>query len=201
MLVRQLHLPKDLSGVEDAVGVEGGFDGAHDVDGCAVLLAKGVDFAEADAVLAGAGTAHGQGALEQILIEALGCGDFFGMLFVEDEEDVEVASNGLAHGLAAVISLFAPELIVVGGGLGGGNPDYLAIVERRTRPLITPYFRDCWRMAVSELGERVVAQGAAVLAATDPASRVRLGRTQTRATTDSSQNSTHRNALLPEQLD
>lgn len=77
---------------------------------------------------------------------------------------VDVASNGLAHGLAAVISLFAPELIVIGGGLGAGNPDYLAIVERRTRPLITPYFRDHWRMAVSELGERVVAQGAAVLA-------------------------------------
>lgn len=77
---------------------------------------------------------------------------------------IDVASNGLAHGLAAVVSLFAPELIVIGGGLGAGNPDYLEIVERRTRPLITPYFRDLWRMAVSELGERVVAQGAAVLA-------------------------------------
>ena len=77
---------------------------------------------------------------------------------------VDVASNGLAHGLAAVVSLFAPELIVVGGGLGAGNPDYLAIVERRTRPLITPYFRDHWRMTLSELGERAVAQGAAVLA-------------------------------------
>lgn len=78
---------------------------------------------------------------------------------------VEIAANGLAHGLAAVISLFAPELIVIGGGLGAGNPDYLAIVERRTRPLITPYFREHWRMAVSDLGERVVVQGAAVLAA------------------------------------
>lgn len=77
---------------------------------------------------------------------------------------VDVASNGLAHGLAAVISLFAPELIVIGGGLGTGNPDYLAVVERRARPLITPYFRDHWRMTVSELGERVVAQGAAELA-------------------------------------
>ena len=52
---------------------------------------------------------------------------------------VEIAANGLAHGLAAVVSLFAPELIVIGGGLGAGNPDYLAQVERRTRPLITPY--------------------------------------------------------------
>jgi glucokinase len=77
---------------------------------------------------------------------------------------VEIAANGLAHGLAAVVSLFAPELIVIGGGLGAGNPDYLAHVERKMRPLITPYFRDHWRMAVSELGERVVVQGAAVLA-------------------------------------
>lgn len=77
---------------------------------------------------------------------------------------VEIAANGLAHGLAAVVSLFAPELIVIGGGLGAGNPDYLAQVERRMRPLITPYFRDHWRMTVSELGERVVTQGAAVLA-------------------------------------
>lgn len=79
---------------------------------------------------------------------------------------VEIAANGLARGLAAVVSLFAPELIVIGGGLGAGNPDYLEQVERRTRPLITPYFRDHWRMTVSELGELVVAQGAAVLART-----------------------------------
>ena len=78
---------------------------------------------------------------------------------------VEIAANGLAHGLAAVVSLFAPELIVIGGGLGAGNPDYLAQVELRTRPLITPYFRNHWRMAVSELGEQAVTQGAAVLAA------------------------------------
>lgn len=77
---------------------------------------------------------------------------------------VNIASSGLAHGLAAVVSLFAPDLIVIGGGLGSGNPDYLAQVDRKMRPLITPYFRDCWRMAASELGERVVAQGAAVLA-------------------------------------
>ncbi len=77
---------------------------------------------------------------------------------------VEVAANGLAHGLAAVVSLFAPELIVIGGGLGANNPDYLAQVEGRMRPLITPYFRDHWRMAVSALRERVVVQGAAVLA-------------------------------------
>lgn len=77
---------------------------------------------------------------------------------------VETAANGLAHGLAAVVSLFAPELIVIGGGLGAGNPDYLEQVEQRTRPLVTPYFRDHWRLAVSELGERVVAQGALVLA-------------------------------------
>ena len=77
---------------------------------------------------------------------------------------VEVAANGLAHGLAAVVSLFAPNVIVIGGGLGAGNPDYLAMVGERAKPLITPYFREDWRLAVSELGERVVAQGAAILA-------------------------------------
>ena len=77
---------------------------------------------------------------------------------------VETAATGLAHGLAAVISLFAPELIVVGGGLGSDNPDYLEQVEQRTRPLVTPYFRNDWRLTSGELGERAVTQGATALA-------------------------------------
>lgn len=77
---------------------------------------------------------------------------------------VDTAANGLSHGLAAVVSLFAPELVVVGGGLGAGNPDYVDKVEQLTRPLVTPYFRDDWRLTVSQLGEQVVTQGAAELA-------------------------------------
>lgn len=77
---------------------------------------------------------------------------------------VDIAADGLAHGIAAVVSLVAPELIVIGGGLGVGNPDYLEKVERLTRPLVTPYFRDDWRLSTTELGETVVTQGAAVLA-------------------------------------
>ncbi len=80
------------------------------------------------------------------------------------EKTVDVAAHGLARGLASVVSLFAPELLVVGGGLGAGNPDYLEKVEALTRPLITPYFRDHWRLVPSELGEQVVTQGAAALA-------------------------------------
>jgi glucokinase len=78
---------------------------------------------------------------------------------------VDIAANGLAHGLAAVVSLFAPELVVIGGGLGTGNPDYLDKVEQLTRPLVTPYFRDNWQLTIGQLGERAVTQGAAVFAA------------------------------------
>lgn len=77
---------------------------------------------------------------------------------------IEIAATGLSRGLAAVISLFAPELIVVGGGLGSDNPDYLEQVEQRTRPLVTPYFRNHWRLTIGELGERAVTQGAAAMA-------------------------------------
>ncbi len=82
---------EDLSSFENAVRVEGGFDGAHDVDAGAVLRAQRVDLAQADAVFSGARTAHGQGALDESLIELFGRSDFFGLLLVEDEQHVKVA--------------------------------------------------------------------------------------------------------------
>jgi len=53
----------------------------------------------------------------------------------------------------------------VGGGVGSGNPDFLALVSRKTSERVVVYFRDRFRMVPSALGEQVVSQGAAILAA------------------------------------
>ncbi len=80
------------------------------------------------------------------------------------EAVVEIAARGLAAGLAASVNLLAPERVVIGGGVGTGNPDYLERVEELAQPLVVPYFRERWSMLPSSLGTDAVCQGAAALA-------------------------------------
>ena len=77
---------------------------------------------------------------------------------------METAARGLATGLSAAVNLLAPACVVLGGGVAAGNPEYRRRVERLTRPLVVPYFRDRWRMRSSALGTDAVCQGAAALA-------------------------------------
>src|SRR6185437_11446174 len=72
--------PHDLARVHDVVGVEGLLDQAHDAERFAVLGLQEVDLAIADAVLAGAGALHGEGAGDQAGVEALGLGDILGIV-------------------------------------------------------------------------------------------------------------------------
>ena len=78
---------------------------------------------------------------------------------------VEKAAACLASAVSAAINLLAPEVFVVGGGVGSGNPGFVELVRKKTEPLVAPCFRGRYRIASSELGEQVVAQGAAILAA------------------------------------
>lgn len=78
---------------------------------------------------------------------------------------VEHSASKLAMALATTVNLLVPERIVIGGGLGGSSPRLLDLLRRYTAPLVVPYFRDSYTIVASQLGESVVTQGSAVLAA------------------------------------
>ena len=78
---------------------------------------------------------------------------------------IERAAEGLATAVAAAASLLAPNRVVIGGGVGANNPDFLELAQERSRPRVAPYFRNAFTIAPSELGEKAVPQGAGALAA------------------------------------
>jgi glucokinase len=77
---------------------------------------------------------------------------------------VEAAAGHLATAIAAAVNLLAPDIFVVGGGVGAGNERFLELVARTARPRVVHYFRETFRMVPSALKEQVVTQGAAILA-------------------------------------
>jgi len=78
----------DFAGVHAVVGVEGALEGAHDFESFAVLGLHVLLLAEADAVLAGAGAAHGDGAFDEAAGEGFGLG---GLRRQEETEDVKIS--------------------------------------------------------------------------------------------------------------
>ena len=78
---------------------------------------------------------------------------------------VEYAARKLAVALAAAVNLLVPERIVLGGGLGTSSPRLLDLVRKNIEPLVVPYFRGSYTVVTSQLRERVVTQGATILAA------------------------------------
>jgi glucokinase len=77
---------------------------------------------------------------------------------------IEKAAGCLASAGAATINLLAPNVFVIGGGFGSGNPAFVDLVRERTAPLVAPCFRGHYEMLSSLLGNQVVTQGAAILA-------------------------------------
>ncbi len=78
---------------------------------------------------------------------------------------VDRAAGYLAQALAGAINLLNPDVVVVGGGIGAGNRAFLERVSEKVRPLVVSYFREHYRIVPTRLGEQVVSQGAAILAA------------------------------------
>jgi glucokinase len=99
----------------------------------------------------------GQATSKEIL-SAWDDGDQFAVTVVDRAADY----RSLA--MAAAINLIAPEVFVVGGGLGTASGKYLDLVGDYVKKKVAPCFRDHYRLAPSELGERVITQGAALLA-------------------------------------
>lgn len=79
-------------------------------------------------------------------------------------EIIYLAAGHLARALAATMALLHPARMVMGGGVATGNPEFVRVIERLTRPLVVSYFRQSFDLRVAELGELVVSQGAALFA-------------------------------------
>lgn len=78
---------------------------------------------------------------------------------------IERAASCLASAVAGAISLVAPEVFIVGGGVGSGNPAFVNLLREKTEPLVASCFRGQYSIVSSQLGDQVVTQGAAILAA------------------------------------
>jgi glucokinase len=100
----------------------------------------------------------GRGASSQQLFQLAANGD------ETAQATLDRAAGYLGLALSMVANLIAPDVIVVGGGLGASYPDFLRRIEQKTRALTVPYFRERVRLVPSALREHVVTQGAALLA-------------------------------------
>ena len=103
--------------------------------------------------------AGGDSIVGRDLMRAFSQGDAFATKVIER------AASCLASAVAAAISLVAPEVFVVGGGVGSGNPAFVNLLREKTEPLAASCFRGKYGIVSSHLGEQVVTQGAAILAA------------------------------------
>lgn len=77
---------------------------------------------------------------------------------------VERAADYLGRAFSAVITILAPEEIVLGGGLMWKNEKFLRLIETRSRALAFPVLREKVRFRLSELGEDLVCRGACLFA-------------------------------------
>ena len=76
---------------------------------------------------------------------------------------VEQAAEYLGRVLGTAVNLFAPEQIVLGGGVMTGNDPFLELIRDRTSPYaFPPFWSDVRQFRLSRLGPNVVCQGAAI---------------------------------------
>ena len=78
---------------------------------------------------------------------------------------VSRVANYLSMAVAATINLLAPEVFVVGGGVGSSSQQFLDLLADCVKDKVAPCFRDQYQLVPSALHEQVIIQGAALLAA------------------------------------
>lgn len=78
---------------------------------------------------------------------------------------IDTAAGYLAQALGAAVNLISPEVVVIGGGVGAGNPSFLSLIDQKLQNHVVIYFRERYQIVPSGLREQVVSQGAAILAA------------------------------------
>ena len=80
---------------------------------------------------------------------------------------VRQAAHWLGVGVASVVNLLAPDIVVLGGGLVEALPNlYLETVEEAARNRVMDSFRDGFKVRVAELGDDASVLGAAAWART-----------------------------------
>jgi glucokinase len=77
---------------------------------------------------------------------------------------VKDTSRYLAAGLVSIINAFNPRLLILGGGVIYGLPDYLTLVEKKVRAQALPTPAKNLRITLGALGNKAGVIGAAALA-------------------------------------
>jgi glucokinase len=77
---------------------------------------------------------------------------------------MEHAVQVLGWGIGQVVTLLAPETVVVGGGVSLIGDAFMAPLRVQTRQYCFPPLRDTFTILPAELGEHVVVHGAVLLA-------------------------------------
>jgi glucokinase len=81
------------------------------------------------------------------------------------EEIVRNGARWLGVGVTTIVNLFAPDVVVLGGGLVEAMPAiYVEEVTKVTQDRVMAPFRGVFKIAVSQLGDDAVAKGAAAWA-------------------------------------
>jgi glucokinase len=94
-----------------------------------------------------------------VLASAIRAGD------VEIEMIVRRAAGYVGEAVASLIHLFAPEVVVLGGGLVEAMPGlYVAAVEEGVRQELLPSFSNSYRIVAAALGDNATSLGAAAWA-------------------------------------
>lgn len=80
-------------------------------------------------------------------------------------EQYVIATRVLGWGIAQLITLVAPEMVVVGGGVSlVGEDIFFAPLRAAVQEYVFPPLRESYRLVPAELGESVVVHGALALA-------------------------------------
>jgi glucokinase len=83
----------------------------------------------------------------------------------EVEQIIRAAAHWLGIGIANVVNLMAPDIVVLGGGLVEAMPEiFRDEVRHVARDRAMPALRDCFEVAVAKLGDAATATGAAAWA-------------------------------------
>ena len=121
-----LGFDKNFTGVEDAVGVEGLFDGEHDIKASTMFSGHVFGFADADAVFTCGRSPELDGFHDD---EAIG---FEGVLILDiptkGKFDVDVAITSVTDHVAGDVALVT-ELLDIGDEFGVGTDRYGDIVD------------------------------------------------------------------------
>ena len=81
------------------------------------------------------------------------------------ERIVEQAAEWMGVGIATVVNLLSPDVVVLGGGLVEAMPELIAsTAERVARKRVLPTFRDSFEVTLAKLGDEAGVRGAAAWA-------------------------------------